>query len=77
MRKTLCMQLIMDISTDNLNHSNAILDERLATGTKQQYASNILHSDECVSRFQADFVVEDDSVETNKTVNTIVFLPML
>ena len=51
----------INTSVDNISHSDAILDERLAPGTKRQYAAKIKHFEEWVSHVHPEFIEEDDS----------------
>lgn len=58
----------MNTSIDNINHSNAILDERLAPGTKKQYAAKIGHFEEWIAHFYPDLVDEDEDSESGTSV---------
>jgi hypothetical protein len=58
----------MDTSADNITHSEAILNERLAPGTKRQYAAKVVHFEEWISHVHPELVEEDADSDTGYSI---------
>lgn len=62
----------MDTSVDNINHSEAILNERLAPNTKKQYANKIRHFQEWVSHVHPELIDDDGEVDYDSIEATVM-----